>query len=96
MTFISESNEIADALRGKRKTALYTPPFELIRRREVEAATHMSRSKIYGMMDPASSYYDPAFPLPLRIGARSVAWRVDELTAWFEQLPRATRGDIAD
>ena len=97
MSFLSDSNEIAQQLHAKnekRRTAEFTPPFILVRRDEVERGTGISRTTIYNMMNPESDYYDPTFPLPLRIGARSVAWRADELESWMKNLPRARTTDL--
>jgi prophage regulatory protein len=49
-------------------------------------------SERYGV--PASTLYDwiskDLFPKPVRLGARAVGWRVDELEAW-EQARIAAR-----
>ena len=68
----------ASAGRGK-----FEPPFVPLKREEVEAATSLSRSTIYAMINPAHEYYDPGFPKPLRFGAKSVRWRADEIEAWM-------------
>lgn len=64
----------------------------LIRLPAVRALVGLSRSSIYGRLDPSSRYYDRTFPRPvhlspLRNGA--VAWRHDEIVAWCES--RASR-----
>lgn len=32
---------------------------------------------------------DPDFPAPLRLGPASIRWRLDEVNAFIERLPRA-------
>ena len=51
---------------------------KILRRREVEARTGLSRSTIYNMMA------DGSFPRPLKLGARAVGWPESEIVAWFE------------
>ncbi|SMC67589.1 helix-turn-helix transcriptional regulator [Primorskyibacter flagellatus] len=51
---------------------------KLIRRPEVEARTGLSRSTIYDWMKRGE------FPQPVKLGARLVAWRESDVTAWLE------------
>ncbi|WP_376873327.1 helix-turn-helix transcriptional regulator [Albirhodobacter sp. R86504] len=51
----------------------------MIRRREVEHLTGLSRSAIYAAMKANT------FPPALKIGLRSVAWRASEVDAWLNQ-----------
>ena len=55
-----------------------------LRRPAVEAATGLSRSSIYAMMDIGD------FPRPIRIGKRAVAWPQSEIEAWLAQRPAST------
>jgi prophage regulatory protein len=48
----------------------------ILRRPEVERATGLPRSTIYEMMA------DGRFPKPVSLGARSVGWLENEVTAW--------------
>ena len=59
----------------------------LLRRRQVEEVTGLSRSSIYRLM------MDHDFPRPVRIGPAAVRWRSSDLTAWLESRPVAT-GDF--
>jgi len=43
----------------------------------------LSRSCIYGKVDPNSKYYDPSFPVPVKIGARAIAWSSDAIDSWI-------------
>jgi len=49
----------------------------LIRRRQIEIETGLSRSTIYERMKAGS------FPRSVRVGARSVAWRRADVDAWL-------------
>ena len=53
-----------------------------LRLREVEELTGRSRSSIY--RDEA----DGTFPMRRRLGARSVAWRSDEIEEWIQTRRR--------
>ena len=55
------------------------------RRPAVEAATGLSRSTIYGMMDRNE------FPRPVRIGRRAVAWPESVVKAWLAERPTTER-----
>ena len=55
----------------------------LLRRPDVEAITHLSRAAIYTKMKKG------AFPLPVRLGPNSVAWRASDIEAWISELPVA-------
>lgn len=58
---------------------------KLIRRPEVEARTGLSRSTIYDWMKRGE------FPQPVKLGARIVAWRESDVTAWQESRQVGTR-----
>jgi len=49
----------------------------LIRRKEVERLTALSRSRIYDLMKQG------AFPRPVALGAMSVAWVEAEIQGWI-------------
>lgn len=59
----------------------------LLRRRQVEEITGMSRSTIYKMMQSGE------FPRPVRIGPSAVRWRASDIVAWVESRPVA-RGEF--
>lgn len=42
-----------------------------------------SRSTIYEALDPRSPRYDPTFPKPLYLSARSVGWVESEVDNWL-------------
>ena len=56
----------------------------LLKRREVEAITGLSRAAIYARMKVFT------FPLPVRLGPNSVAWRESEVQEWIGGLSKAT------
>ena len=52
-----------------------------LRRPAVEAATGLSRSSLYAMMDKGE------FPRPIRIGKRAVAWPQSAIEVWLAERP---------
>jgi len=66
----------------------------ILRRKQVEARIGLSRSAIYAKLLPnpkSPASFDPTFPKPIRIGARSVGWLEDEIAAWLQQRIAASR-----
>ncbi len=55
----------------------------LLRRRNVEEITGLSRSSIYRLMQEGE------FPRPVRVGPTAVRWRESDITAWLESRPVA-------
>lgn len=58
----------------------------ILRRKQVEARTRLSRSAIYAKMRPNPKRpgdYDPSFPKPISLGARAVGWIEHEIDAWL-------------
>ena len=56
----------------------------ILRRREVEARTGLSRSTIYAQMA------EGAFPKPKRLGKRAVGWTDSDIDEWLESRETAT------
>ncbi len=56
----------------------------LLRRREVEERTGLSRASIYRRIG------DGKFPPPVRVGSMAVRWKESDITAWIQSLPTAT------
>ena len=50
----------------------------ILRRREVEARTGLSRSTLYAQMA------EGAFPRPVRLGKRAVGWTESTISEWLE------------
>jgi prophage regulatory protein len=57
-----------------------------LRRPAVEAATGLSRSSLYAMMDAGD------FPRPIRIGKRAVAWPQSAIETWLALRPKSNGG----
>ena len=61
-------------------------PLTILRRKQVEARTGLSRSTIYAKMrrnPKRPSDYDPTFPKPVSVGAKAVGWIEAEIDAWL-------------
>lgn len=58
----------------------------LIKVREVVALTSMSRAAIYRRVSAGT------FPAAVVLGPQCVAWRLSEVIAWRDALPRAVPG----
>ena len=56
----------------------------LLRRREVEELTGLSRASIYRLMR------DGRFPLPVKVSATAVRWKASDITVWIQSRPIAT------
>ena len=62
----------------------------VVRRRDVCRLTGLARSTLYRMVQAGE------FPLPVRLGQRAVAWRLEEVLRWLDSRPRAGVGDWSD
>lgn len=64
-----------------------SPPLRILRRKQVEERTGLSRSTIYARINPKSPYYDPAFPKPVELGRGMqnppVGWVEEELDTYL-------------
>lgn len=64
------------------KTAL-----RILRRKQLEDRTGLSRSTIYARLNPKSPNYDPTFPKPVELGYGMqnppVGWIESEVDAWL-------------
>ena len=56
----------------------------LLRRRQVEEMTGLSRSSIYRLMRTQ------AFPVAVKVGPAAVRWKESDITNWLESRPLAT------
>lgn len=68
-----------------------SPAATIIRRKQVEARTGLSRTTIYDRINPKSPRYDPAFPRPISLGAGAVGWVESEVNTWIESRIVASR-----
>ena len=67
----------------------------IIRRKQVEARTGLSRSSIYARLrhnPKRPGDYDPTFPKPVAVGAKAVGWIEAEVEAWISaQIQKSRR-----
>ena len=56
----------------------------LLRRREVEELTGLSRASIYRLKR------DGRFPAPVRVSDTAVRWKASDITIWIQSRPVAT------
>jgi predicted DNA-binding transcriptional regulator AlpA len=59
---------------------------KLIRRRELARTLGMSRSMTYLKGNPDSRYFDPLFPVPIRIGARMQCFFMADVEKYLHTL----------
>lgn len=77
-----------EARMSEAATVITAAPGRLLRRREVEQETGLSRTSIYRLMDQGQ------FPRPLRTGTRAVAWPTSVIEAWKASRQIAMAGEI--
>lgn len=56
----------------------------VLRIRQVQERTGLSRSTIYDRLNPNSPRYDSAFPRPMKIGLSAVGWLESNINQWIE------------
>lgn len=62
--------------------------FKIMKRKEVQDVTGLSRSSIYAKMENGT------FPKNIKLGERSVGWLAHEVQKWLNERITATRGDM--
>ena len=70
----------------------------ILRRKQVEARTGFSRSTIYAKLrcnPKRPGDFDPTFPKPISIGAKSVGWIESEVDDWVNALIAKSRNQSA-
>lgn len=70
----------------------------ILRRKQVEARTGLSRSTIYSKLKhnpKRPGDYDPTFPVPISIGAKAVGWIESEIDAWLTAQVEKSRKVLA-
>jgi len=60
----------------------------ILRRKQVEARTGLSRSSIYAAISAGN------FPAPIALGEKSVGWLEHEITAWIAARIEASRKTV--
>jgi prophage regulatory protein len=68
-------------------------PVKILRRKQVEARTGLSRSTIYARINPKSRQgaYDPTFPKPIALGIKAVGWIESEIETWLNNQAAKSR-----
>lgn len=70
------------------------PALTILRRKQVEARTGLSRSTIYSKLrhnPKRPGDYDATFPRPVSIGAKAVGFIESEVTAWLTAQIKKSR-----
>ena len=70
-------------------------PLTILRRKQVEARTGLSRSGIYARLrqnPKRPGEYDPTFPKPVSLGPKAVGWIESEIDAWIASRISARKG----
>ena len=72
----------------------------ILRRKQVEARTGLSRSSIYARLrynPKRPGDHDPTFPKPISVGAKAVGWIEAEIEAWLTaQIQKSRKADPAN
>ena len=58
--------------------------FKIVRRKELEQLSGLSRSTIYDKMNPKSSRYDKDFPKPVKLSLNAVGWFEQDILTWLK------------
>lgn len=70
------------------------PTLKILRRKQVEARTGLSRSTIYSRINGTRpGECDPTFPKPISLGAKAVGWIESEVDAWITAQIEKSRKD---
>lgn len=65
----------------------------ILRRKQVELRTGLSRSTIYSKINGTrSGECDPTFPKPISLGAKAVGWIESEIEDWITAQIIKSRG----
>lgn len=57
---------------------------KILRRKELEQLSGLSRSTIYDKMNPKSSRYDKDFPKPVKLSLNAVGWFEQDIHTWLK------------
>lgn len=58
--------------------------FKIVRRKEFEQLSGLSRSTIYDKMNPKSPRYDKDFPKPVKLSLNAVGWFEQDIHTWLK------------
>lgn len=56
---------------------------------EIDAWLGVGKSTRHSWQDPKSPYYDPTWPLPIKLGARKTMYITSEVENWLASRPRS-------
>lgn len=60
----------------------------VIRLKELLRLIALSRATVYERINPKSKRFDPSFPRPIKLGAASVGWSLNDVMAWIAARPQ--------
>ncbi len=64
----------------------------ILRRKQVEIRTGLSRSTIYSKIKSERlGEHDPTFPKPIKLGGKAVGWIESEIEAWINAQIQKSR-----
>lgn len=66
------------------------------RGRAVDKLLGISKSSRYSWQDEKSPQFDPTWPLPVKLSARSTAYLASEIAAWLAARPRAGTSTLVE
>jgi prophage regulatory protein len=81
-------------IRKRTMAALLNSAPTILRRKQVEARTGLSRSTIYARLRENTKRpgdFDPTFPRPVSIGPKAVGWIAHEVDAWLNAQIQKSR-----
>jgi prophage regulatory protein len=78
-------------LKKKNMTASPNSPLAILRCKQVQQRTGLSRSTIYDRLSTTSPRFDPTFPSAIQLGANSVGWLESEIEDWISSRVKFTR-----
>jgi len=68
-----------------------SPPLRILRRKQLQDRTGLSRSSIYDRLSTSSPRFDPSFPRAVQLGPNTVGWVEAEVDAWLLTRMRLNR-----
>lgn len=67
---------------------------KILRMEQLVDKLSISRSSIYAKMNPRTPQYDPTFPLPITLGARSKGWSEPAIEMWLISKQEKSPSDL--
>lgn len=63
---------------------------KVLRMKQLAERTGLSRSTLNELMNPRSPYFDPAFPLKIRLSSRAIGYSESAVEAWLASRVQAS------